>query len=67
MEISDEEYIYEKYNQYLKYVSELKEPDLEYLIEDIEKNCLRPFTLEEFNEIYKKNQLKPPIIIDSIE
>ncbi len=57
----------DKYKQYLKYVSELKEPDLEYLIEDVEQNCLRPFTLEEFIEIYKNNQSKPSIIIDSIE
>ena len=52
MKFSDKQYVNDEYNRYLKYASELKEPDMDYLIEDIKQNCLRPFTLREFMEIY---------------
>jgi hypothetical protein len=46
--LSSDENIEIEYENYLKFVKTLKEPDYNYLVEDINNNTLREMTFDEF-------------------
>ena len=43
------------YAQYLKEVSKLEEPDYDLLVEDVNQNRVRPFTIKEFEKVMQGN------------
>lgn len=43
------------YAQYLKEVSKLEEPDYDLLVEDLNQNRVRPFTIKEFEKVMQGN------------